>query len=156
MAKPTVGEENSERLHMRISPEEIASIDDWRFANRVATRSDAVRRLLQIGVRADARALGLLEASRASLEAGKALWQGVLDQLENGQNDGDSVTVSADKLREALRLMFETQEAAGGLVRDVIAFHQSAGAIEELEKAIAARREYKQLVYERGDREHEE
>lgn len=42
------------RVPIMMSEEELAAIDDWRFANRVATRSDAVRRLCQIGLEADA------------------------------------------------------------------------------------------------------
>ncbi len=33
-----------------MSEAELTAIDDWRFANRVATRSDAVRRLAQMGI----------------------------------------------------------------------------------------------------------
>lgn len=39
------------RVPIMMSDEELKAIDDWRYANRVATRSDAVRRLAQIGLR---------------------------------------------------------------------------------------------------------
>jgi exonuclease VII large subunit len=35
------------RIPIMVSHEELAAIDDWRFANRIATRSDAIRRLCQ-------------------------------------------------------------------------------------------------------------
>jgi hypothetical protein len=41
------------RIPIMMSHEELAAIDEWRFANRVATRSDAIRRLCQIGIGAD-------------------------------------------------------------------------------------------------------
>ena len=41
------------RIPIMMSHEELASIDEWRFSNRVATRSDAIRRLCQIGMGAD-------------------------------------------------------------------------------------------------------
>ncbi|MHA6731410.1 hypothetical protein [Devosia sp. A369] len=38
------------RIPIMMSNEELTAIDDWRFANRVATRSEAVRRLCKIGL----------------------------------------------------------------------------------------------------------
>ena len=50
MARPKLGDGETERLHVKISTEELTSIDDWRFANRIASRSEAVRRLCKIGL----------------------------------------------------------------------------------------------------------
>lgn len=47
------------RVPIMMSEEELAAIDDWRFQNRVATRSDAVRRLCQIALRYDSFAVDL-------------------------------------------------------------------------------------------------
>jgi hypothetical protein len=47
------------RVPMMLSDGELGQIDDWRFANRVATRSDAIRRLVQIALRFDSAADGL-------------------------------------------------------------------------------------------------
>jgi hypothetical protein len=38
------------RIPIMFSEEELAGIDDWRFANRIATRADAVRRLCKIAL----------------------------------------------------------------------------------------------------------
>lgn len=38
------------RVPMMLSADELAAIDNWRFGNRVATRSEAIRRLCQIGL----------------------------------------------------------------------------------------------------------
>lgn len=38
------------RVPIMMSDEEVTKIDDWRFANRIATRSEAVRKLCQIGL----------------------------------------------------------------------------------------------------------
>jgi len=48
MARPKLGEGETERLHVKISSEELTAIDDWRFTNRISSRSEAVRRLVQI------------------------------------------------------------------------------------------------------------
>ncbi len=54
MARPTLGKSETERLHVKITADEIAAIDDWRYANRIPSRSEAVRRLMQMGLRVDA------------------------------------------------------------------------------------------------------
>lgn len=40
------------RVPIMMSDEELSGVDDWRYSNRVATRSEAIRRLCQIGMRA--------------------------------------------------------------------------------------------------------
>lgn len=52
------------RIPIMMSDEELTAVDDWRFENRVATRSDAIRRLCQIGMRADRSALDLFKLVR--------------------------------------------------------------------------------------------
>jgi hypothetical protein len=61
MARPKLGDSESKRLQMVITEDEIKAIDDWRFANRVATRSDAIRRLIQIGLRGERKIPKLLD-----------------------------------------------------------------------------------------------
>lgn len=50
MARPSLGESATERLHIKITADEINSIDEWRFLNRIPSKSEAVRRLCQIGL----------------------------------------------------------------------------------------------------------
>lgn len=38
------------RVPIMMSDEELTKVDDWRFANRIATRSDAIRKLCQLGL----------------------------------------------------------------------------------------------------------
>lgn len=49
MARPRLGKEKSERFQLVITAEELEAIEDWRFRNRVQTKSEAIRRLCQIG-----------------------------------------------------------------------------------------------------------
>ena len=51
MARPKLGDSDTARLHIKITADEIEAIEDWRFPNRVPSRSEAVRRLIQIGLR---------------------------------------------------------------------------------------------------------
>ena len=50
------------RVPIMLSEAELKVIDDWRFSNRVATRSDAIRRLCQMGLALDAQLTPLKEA----------------------------------------------------------------------------------------------
>jgi Arc/MetJ-type ribon-helix-helix transcriptional regulator len=43
----------TERVCIMMTPSEITAIDDWRFSNRVASRSDAIRKLLQLSLDAE-------------------------------------------------------------------------------------------------------
>lgn len=42
-----------ERLQIMLSPEELAAVDDWRFAKRMPSRAAAVRELLKRGLAAE-------------------------------------------------------------------------------------------------------
>lgn len=40
------------RVPLLLTPEEVQRLDDWQFAHRLRTRSDAIRRLIDTGLRA--------------------------------------------------------------------------------------------------------
>lgn len=42
-----------ERLQIMLTPEELAALDDWRFAQRMPSRAAAVRELLRRGLAAE-------------------------------------------------------------------------------------------------------
>ena len=46
----------SERIQLFMTPSEVEAIDDWGFSNRIRGRSEAIRRLIEIGLRAAAEA----------------------------------------------------------------------------------------------------
>jgi len=43
-------EPRNKRVPIMLTESEVASIDDWRFANRVGTRAEAIRRLVVAGL----------------------------------------------------------------------------------------------------------
>jgi hypothetical protein len=53
MARPRLGDSASQRLQMVITEDEVKAIEDWQFANRVPSKSEAIRRLVQIGLRVE-------------------------------------------------------------------------------------------------------
>lgn len=46
-------EPRKHRVPIMLSDEELKALDDWRFGNRVSTRSDAIRRLIVLGMSAE-------------------------------------------------------------------------------------------------------
>ena len=52
-----------------MSEEELRSIDDWRFSNRIATRSEAVRRLCRIGLIHESAEPAIRKATESLVDA---------------------------------------------------------------------------------------
>ena len=64
MARPKLGDGDTERLHMKLTADEREAIDDWRYTNRIPSRSEAVRRLCQIAMSGEPFAGELAEDGR--------------------------------------------------------------------------------------------
>ncbi len=47
----------SERVTTMMTPSELKAVDDWSFQSRIRSRGEAIRRLIQIGLRAAAEAV---------------------------------------------------------------------------------------------------
>jgi hypothetical protein len=60
--------ERPERLQIMLSADELAALDDWRFAKRMPSRAAAIRDLLRRGLAAEG--VGLAKAGRASANFG--------------------------------------------------------------------------------------
>lgn len=50
MARPKLGDSETERLHLKITKDELDAIDEWRYENRIPSRSEAVRRLCSVAI----------------------------------------------------------------------------------------------------------
>lgn len=50
MGRPTLGPSKTERIPFMAEADEVRLIDDWRFANRVASRAEAIRQLIRKGL----------------------------------------------------------------------------------------------------------
>ncbi len=46
------------KLQVMLSADELAALDDWRFQHRYASRAAAVRRLIELGMRAPSAGTG--------------------------------------------------------------------------------------------------
>lgn len=137
------------RVPIMMSDDELAQIDDWRFGNRIATRSDAVRRLCQIALALDRSGRDLFN-STMELQDGyehyfKVMMR-VLDREEFTTSDADTMKTVADKnfakylahigvVKKLTKLMINFKEASD--VEELIA---RAGRFED-----EIRREYAEL-----------
>ncbi len=45
-------EPKTERVQLMMTPSEVRAIDDWSFESRIRGRSEAIRRLIELGLEA--------------------------------------------------------------------------------------------------------
>ncbi len=50
MSQDVVAAQRTERVPIMMTKDEVAELDDWRFANRIDSRSEAIRKLVKAGV----------------------------------------------------------------------------------------------------------
>jgi hypothetical protein len=67
-----------ERLQIMLTEEELSTLDDWRFSNRLPSRAAAIRELLKRGLAAEGRVVG--DSRTQSKQYGV---------MENGTASGD-------------------------------------------------------------------
>ena len=95
MAKDTTdGEQKTERFNMFMSPSEMKAIDDWAWENKVRSKSDAVRRLIQIGLRFDRQFLTLLDEAKEIVDGERETRDGILEAWEPKQQLDAQITLT--------------------------------------------------------------
>jgi hypothetical protein len=107
MARPKLGDSETERLHMKISADEVLAIDDWRYANRIPSRSEAVRRLVQIGLAYDAQAADWAQLIKEAFDHAVAISR---EALEIG--DEATVDYKTLHLRSLAHLLLFSKNAS--------------------------------------------
>lgn len=71
------------RVPIMMSDAELQAIDDWRFSNRVATRSEAIRRLCQVGLRTLHHLNGIADAAHEATSTSEQIskaWYAKVDE----------------------------------------------------------------------------
>jgi hypothetical protein len=69
MARPKLGSGQTERVQLVITDEELSTIETWRYRRRVPSKSEAIRRLCQIGLAYDRGGTDLQRRSERALRA---------------------------------------------------------------------------------------
>jgi hypothetical protein len=97
MARPRLGEGKTERVHLVITDAEVAAIESWRYKNKVPSKSEAIRRLCQIGISYDREGKTLLKRSARALKAILLMLDKIskadVDKMPKGIRGGLSVVV---------------------------------------------------------------
>lgn len=126
------------RVPIMFAEAEIKSVDDWRFGSRVATRSDAVRKLAQIGMvsyrEIDAILASVREAASKLDVMNLALTESVVDDL------GDAGIAQAvhEHFDELNRLVLQTNMHAIRLAESFAFIQETpdlSNAVQETEAA---------------------
>lgn len=96
-------EPRQNRIPFMMSDAELTAVDDWRFTNRIATRAEAIRRLVQIGLRAERDVIDLMAQVLATYEdLGKM--RGI---AHGGVQIAEVANVPVDKHLDYMRMMAE-------------------------------------------------
>ena len=129
-------EPRENRVHMMLSNSEMEAIDDWRFANRIATRSDAIRRLCHIGLTFDEHRAEFIEAFKGQYEElTKAL--PILADTVHGQD----ATEREKALGQIVLNTISKQISSLVLVRVITGIANNAKADREIEDILKDTRE---------------
>jgi hypothetical protein len=87
-------EQKTERFNMFMSPSEMKAIDDWAWENKIRSKSDAVRRLIQIGLRFDRQFLTLLDQANEIVDGERETRDGILEAWEPKQELDAHITLT--------------------------------------------------------------
>ncbi|MEJ5081080.1 hypothetical protein [Ochrobactrum sp. MYb379] len=103
MARPKLGETDTERMQLKITSAEIAAIDDWRFGNRVPSRSEAVRRLVQIGLFAAENSEKEMKLRSKYRQDLGELFLSLLEFVWEHENNTDTLDEYSEKILESIK-----------------------------------------------------
>lgn len=128
MPRPLKGDQPlDQRMQLLLTSEDIAAVDDWMFANRVRTRSEAIRQLVARGFAEPVPADALVLQQHTEIGSPAETLEHLVDQLSalrsalEGTRDkiaaagGKPSKDSTARLREATATVDETAEALGTL-----------------------------------------
>lgn len=95
MAKDNSDEQKTERFNMFMSPSEMKAIDDWAWKNRVRSKSEAVRRLVQSALRIDDEIEQIYKHTHSLHQAILTQSEIVAETLDPGNTDWERVGKTA-------------------------------------------------------------
>jgi hypothetical protein len=130
------------RVPIMMSAEELDELDTWRFANKVATRSEAARRLMQIGIRSRRELDGIYDAVRKASFQSVAISQRLGEIREARPLESDAMLFAVevaqliiDKLPDNIRAIREAHTRLIDLLFELNAVAQSSSTEEAMRMA---------------------
>lgn len=114
------------RVPIMLAHEELEQIDDWRFKNRIATRSEAIRRLCHLGMAFDHR--------WAHVEAEAIyIWNELNDKIEKIEDALDKKQIELFEGDELTEMMAEAiVDAANSLEKYLAIIDRDFGSLQSL------------------------
>lgn len=116
-----MSEPKDNRVPIMMSNVELDAVDDWRFKNRIATRSEAIRRLCQIGVLFDEKIPNIDEISGRILKISKEL---LAVAKRPAQEQDDKIGAMVEATTQAIRISTDLLIDASELITSLKAVSQ--------------------------------
>lgn len=159
MARPRLGKEKSERFQLVITAEELEAIEDWRFRNRVQTKSEAIRRLCQIGKDMEAVIPNATDHADDLQSSIRLLFE-FADTSARAQDDGGKIDTD-ELINRVADLLNRAEDLFLILMREnnrIIPLAERKGIKKALAEAAASEEEVTRFIdtYLAGGQEHEE
>lgn len=143
MARPKVLQGDVERLNMVITTAETAEIEKWRYENRVPSKSEAIRRLVQMGLRLDRDAENIVNALRDSQDSVKGTWEKLHDAYNNSPDDETFrkkiISLNKKELRDMVDCWAEANNLFFAMLNEIENFKGSPSMAEAMQSAKSER-----------------
>lgn len=146
IGRPKLSDGATKPIQLKIGEGEFADLEEWRFANRVESRSEAIRRLIQLGLRADP--LVPLTFSRASeaLETAEKLqvrMQSFDAKALSKEEYFESVATAVGEMYgDVMDAVLSAAAQSMALVNEMAAIHQNPDIKGAVEKADEIKQHY--------------
>ncbi|MBB5702119.1 PAS domain-containing protein [Ochrobactrum daejeonense] len=159
MARPRLGESDSKRLQMVITEDELKAIDEWRFANKIENRSEAIRRLCQVGIEVDSDLDEATDLIDEALKIAEAHWDEMREDVHAQAKEGNTNDPSFILLRERMGAAHSIYERLDQLHVLLISMYNRITPIiderkisEGLNKSTEVKAKFKEIIDQMNDR----
>ncbi|WP_062010825.1 hypothetical protein [Aureimonas sp. AU4] len=156
IGRPKLSDGATKPIQLKIGEEEFADLEEWRFANRMESRSEAIRRLIQLGLRADPLVPLTFSRILEALETAQKLqvqMQGFdAKKLSKEQYFASVATAVGEMYGDVLDAILSAAAQSMALVNEVAAIHQNSDIKDAVAKADEIKQHYlNELEKLRGD-----
>ncbi|PAQ09721.1 hypothetical protein [Mesorhizobium temperatum] len=166
MARPKLGKGDSERLQMVISAEELEAIEEWQHQNRIQSKSEAIRRLCQLGLLIDNELEQIVDLSSDGTKVLAnqsvdlhAVWRRLVrpdnKDLLFGQDEiNDIFTLASDHgevASEGVLAIHHLVVTLYNMIGDIVQSRTLKGGLRKSEKHVEAAREHVEEIERRNE-----
>ncbi|WP_061935958.1 hypothetical protein [Aureimonas sp. AU22] len=133
-------EPKSERFNMFISKSEMEAIDEWAWRNRIRSKSEAVRRLVQIGIRTERQLPEVVnpfwEATNLATQMRVAIHNVSAEEIaQNPKRATEVATIFVEMYDDMLGALILSSEQLHGMVTELANLSESGTFMTQLKLA---------------------